>query len=122
VIDADGFLTVQGRVNDQISVDGMKCQPLEVENVLNLHPAVRESAVVGLPDEDTYQCVGAAVAAAPGHDERQLVESLRALCRQKLEPVKVPKRIVFVGSIPRTDLGKIKRTEILKLMTEAREA
>lgn len=122
VMDGDGFITVQGRINDQISVDGMKCQPLEVENVLNLHPAVKESAVVGLPDQDTYQCVGAAVATEPGQDERQLVESLRALCRQKLEPVKVPKRIVFVGSIPRTDLGKIKRTEILKLMTEAREA
>jgi acyl-coenzyme A synthetase/AMP-(fatty) acid ligase len=121
-MDEDGFITVQGRLNDQISVDGMKCQPLEVENVLNLHPLVKESAVVGLPDADTYQCVGAAVAVEPGRDRRQLVESLQAHCRQKLEPVKVPKRILFLDAIPRTDLGKIKRTEILKLMTEAREA
>ena len=122
VIDSDGFMTVRGRINDQISVDGMKCQPLEVETILNLHPEVKESAVVGLPDENTYQRVGAAVVTESVRDREQLIGLLQSHCRQKLEPVKVPKKIIFLDAIPRTELGKIKRIEIQKLLTEASEA
>lgn len=122
VIDSDGFMTVKGRINDQISVDGMKCQPLEVETILNLHPEVKESAVVGLPDENTFQRVGAAIVTESVRDRKQLIGLLQSHCRQKLEPVKVPKKIIFLDAIPRTELGKIKRIEIQKLLTEASEA
>lgn len=109
VMDEDGFITVQRRVNDQISVDGMKCQPLEVESILNLHPDVKESAVVGLPDENTYQCVGDAIATNSVQDQSRLVESLQAHCRQRLEPVKIPKKIVFIEAVPELTSARIKR-------------
>jgi long-chain acyl-CoA synthetase len=114
VMDGEGFITVAGRVNDQISVDGMKCQPLEVEEVLNRHRDVSDSAVVALPDADSYQTVGAAVVARPG--SRSSADDIREYCRRHLEPFKVPRTLVVVDEIPKNELGKIKRVEVRSLI------
>ena len=115
VMDEDGFITVKGRVKEQISVDGMKCQPLELEEVLNSHAVVRDSAVVGIPDERTYQTVGAAIVTTSTDRRETLIELLQEHCSRSLEAFKVPKKFVFLDEIPRTELGKIKRLEIERL-------
>jgi len=120
-IDEEGFVTIKGRVKDQISVDGMKCQPLEVENVLNLHTDVMDSAVVGLANQDTYQSVAAAVVTISNQEKKHLIERLQHHCNQHLEAFKVPKKFIFIDAIPRTELGKIKRLEIEHLLSEAGE-
>lgn len=120
-LDADGYITVTGRVNDQISVDGMKCQPLEVETVLAKHPSVRDVAVTALDDARTYQTVGAMVVANHRDSDRDaLIAELETHCRRHLEAFKVPKRMLFVDQIPRTELGKIRRTDVRRMLTEAR--
>ena len=114
VMDGDGFITVVGRVDEQISVDGMKCQPLEVEEVLNRHRDLSDSAVVALPDAESYQTVGAAVVVRPG--SRSSADDIREYCRRHLDPFKVPRRLVVVDEIPKNELGKIKRREVRNLI------
>lgn len=118
-MDDGGYITVKGRIKEQISVDGMKCQPLEIETALNSHPDVVESAVVAIRDERTYQAVGAVVVTSSDEDRPTLAERLRSHCGALLEPFKVPSRIVFVDAVPKTDLGKIKRLDVERALTTA---
>jgi long-chain acyl-CoA synthetase len=121
VMDSDGYITVKGRVKEQISVDGMKCQPLEVERVLAAHPEVKDVAVVAIPDDHTYQAVGAAVVTATTGDRAELSVRLKEHCRASLEAFKAPKRIAFVDEIPRTELGKTRRLEVQNAVMKAPE-
>ncbi|MBL8149614.1 MAG: acyl--CoA ligase, partial [Blastocatellia bacterium] len=123
VMDEDGFITVKGRVKEQISVDGMKCQPLEIESVISRYEGVEDAAVVAIPSEYTYQTVGAAVVTKPkmvsSEEEKQLfVERVKEHCLKSLEMFKIPTKFVFVDSIPRTELGKIKRLEIQQMLMQ----
>ena len=107
-IDAEGELHVAGRVDDMIISGGENIHPIEVEEVLARHPGVRDVAVVGEPDERWGQRVVAfVVATGPG----VTAEALDAHCREggELAPFKRPKRVVFVGEIPKTASGKILR-------------
>ena len=107
-VDADGFLTWLGRVREQINVNGLKLVPAEVEEVLRRDPRVSECAVVAAPDALTGESVAAFVVAT-GPVDAGLELQLRKMCRKSLELYKVPKRIYFVDSLPKTDSGKIKR-------------
>lgn len=121
VMDADGYITVRGRTNDQISIDGIKCQPFEVEQVLNAWPGVRESAVAGVHDEKTYQAVAAAVVVEGSRSRAEmaaLASELAAHCRANVEPQKVPTRFLFVEAVPRTELGKIVRSAVRQMFEE----
>ena len=107
-IDADGFLTWIGRVRDQINVDGLKLVPSEVEAILRLDPRVADCAVVGLPDPVTGESVAAFVVLA-GERPNGLELELRKLCSAQLETYKVPRSVIVVNEIPKTDTGKVKR-------------
>jgi acyl-CoA synthetase (AMP-forming)/AMP-acid ligase II len=109
VIDGDGFLTWVGRVREQINVNGLKLVPAEVEHVLRRDARVAECAVVGAPDPLTGETVVAFVVLAGGVADDQLELQLRKLCNKHLELYKVPKRVLFVDAIPKTDSGKVKR-------------
>jgi long-chain acyl-CoA synthetase len=109
VVDQDGFLTWQGRVREQINVNGLKLVPAEVEAVLRQDPRVRDCAVVGVPDPLTGEAVAAFVVTTPGTSRDGLELQLRKQCNRQLELYKVPKRVLFVDEIPKTDSGKIKR-------------
>jgi 2-furoate---CoA ligase len=107
-VDADGELYVTGRVDDMIISGGENIHPVEVEEVLARHPAVRDVAVVGEPDERWGQRVVAfVVPAGPG----LTAETLDAHCvsRGELASFKRPRRVVFVREIPKTASGKILR-------------
>jgi long-chain acyl-CoA synthetase len=114
--DAEGYLYMAGRMSDVINRGGEKVDPMEVEAALREHPAVEDAAVAGYADAEMGERVGAAVVARAHLDDR----TLRVWCRTRLEPHKIPERILLVDSIPRTELGKISRRE-LRAQLEAKD-
>jgi len=111
-LDEAGFLTVTGRRDFMINVGGLKVSPAEIVAVLERHPAVREAAVIGVPDGRGEQVPYAVVALRTPVDETALV----ALCRSSLARYKVPRRIEIREELPRTASGKVRlRPEDLSL-------
>jgi acyl-coenzyme A synthetase/AMP-(fatty) acid ligase len=86
--------------------------PAEVESVLLAHPAVADAAVVGRPDPQWQEAVCALIVLA--EDREATDEELRAHCAASLAPFKVPKRIDFVSSLPRTSSGKLLRGDLVE--------
>ena len=109
-VDPDGFTTIVDRAKELIITGGFNVSPTEVESVLRLHPAVRDAAVIGRPLERGGEMVIAAVELEPGTGLDEA--SLREHCREHLAGYKVPKRIVAIGDLPRSMLGKILRKQV----------
>ena len=108
--DGEGFLYFVARRDDIIKSRGEKVSPREVENVLYSLDGVLEAAVVGVPDALLGEAVKAFVALKPGSalTERDVVRH----CTAHLEGFMVPKTVIFVGELPKTDTGKIKKTDL----------
>lgn len=104
----DGYLYLLSRMNDVIISGGSNIYPREVEDVLMLHPAVREVCVFGEPDEKWGESVVAAVVASGPIG----VEELQELCRRHIASFKKPKRIAFLDELPKNAYGKIVRREV----------
>ncbi len=110
VRDADGYYTYQCRSDDMIVSGGYKIPGLEVEHVLDEHPAVAESAVVAAPDRTRGFIVKAFVVLKPGATPSDaLVTELQEHAKRELAPYKYPRAIEFVERLPRTETGKIQR-------------
>ncbi|MGI8677933.1 MAG: AMP-binding enzyme [Jatrophihabitans sp.] len=93
---------------------GYRIGPVEVESTLLGHPAVRECAVVGLPDESRGSVVAAAVVLRDGFTaSAELVSQLQAHVRAETAPYKYPRRVWFVDAVPKTTSGKIQRSAIV---------
>lgn len=106
-MDADGYLYFIGRSDEIIKSRGEKVAPREVENVLLDVPGVSEAAVIGVPDELLGQAVKAFVVIEQG---RTLgAKQLQKECQRRLESFMVPKCIVIVPSLPRTDTAKLNK-------------
>ncbi len=111
-MDADGYVTHHGRGDEMLKVSGKWLAPQEVEGCLLLHPAVAEAAVVGVADASGLVKPRAYVVPreARGASARDaLAEELRAFVRERLEPYKHPREVIFVDALPRTHLGKVDR-------------
>ncbi|WP_430330980.1 class I adenylate-forming enzyme family protein [Rhodococcus sp. ACT016] len=106
-MDADGWFYLVDRKKDMINASGYKVWPREVEDVLYGHPAVREAAVVGIPDEYRGETVKAFVSLAPGTSATE--EELIEFCRERMAAYKYPRSIVVVSDLPKTATGKILR-------------
>ncbi|MGH7645138.1 MAG: benzoate-CoA ligase family protein [Gemmatimonadales bacterium] len=105
--DADGYFTYCGRADDMLKVSGKWLSPQEVEGCLLEHPAVKEAAVIGVRTEQGLTKPHAfVVAAAPSP---ALGEALKAFVRERLEPYKAPREVIFLDALPRTHLGKVDR-------------
>jgi acetyl-CoA synthetase len=114
--DVDGYFWVQGRVDDVIKVSGHRLGSMEVESSLVSHPAVAESAAIGLPDDVTGEHIRVCVILKSGFEaSAELAQELKAHVRQELGPVAVPKEIEFVASLPKTRSGKIMRRYLRSL-------
>lgn len=114
-VDADGFVWIDGRVSDVINRGGNKVFPAEVEEVLALHPAVSEASVIAAPDDRLGEVpVAFCVTSAPVSDDE-----LVALCRDHLTPYKVPVAFHAVSGLPRNEIGKVLRSELLERHREA---
>jgi acyl-CoA synthetase (AMP-forming)/AMP-acid ligase II len=103
--DPDGALFIQGRSRELIIRSGFKVYPLEVETVLNAHPAVTQSAVVGRVQEDGNEEVVAFVQAAAG--SVLSADALNGWAAARLAPYKRPARIVFMDALPAAASGKV---------------
>jgi long-chain acyl-CoA synthetase len=110
VVDPDGFVSVVDRIKEVIITGGFNVMPSEVEAVLRAIPGITDAAVVGLPKHDGSEDVVAAVTTEPGLD--LAVEDVRARCRQDLAAYKVPRRIVVVDELPRSQIGKVLRKQV----------
>lgn len=110
--DEDGFLWLDGRVSDMINRGGLKVFPGTVEDVLVAAGGVREAAVVGVPDERLGEVPWAFVVRA---DTTVSEDGLVAWCRERLTPYRVPVRIVFVEQLPRNDVGKVVKRELVAM-------
>ena len=119
VVDADGYVTIVDRRKDLIVSGGENISSVEVEKVLDAHPAVLESAVVGIPDERWGEVPCAYVALRPeaAASADELVEWVRA----HLARYKAPKRIVFLPELPKGGTGKIQKN-VLRAGREAEDA
>ncbi len=107
-LDADGFLTLVGRIKEMINRGGEKISPLEVEAVLCAHPAVAEAACFGVPDEKYGEEIHTAVVLKAEVSEQELM----AFCRDRVAQFKVPKKIYVVRDLPRTATGKPQRQQL----------
>ncbi len=104
-LDADGFLFVGGRLDDVIVRGGENISPGEIEDVLRGHPAIRDVAVIGLPDDDWGERIVAVVVADPV----PAVEALRDWVRERLRSTRTPEQVIFREALPYTETGKLLR-------------
>jgi len=109
-MDEAGWFYLVDRKKDQINAGGYKVWPREVEDVLYQHEAVREAAVVGIPDEYRGETVKAYVSLRPG--QQVTAEELIAFCRQQMAAYKYPRQIEFLDELPKTVSGKLLRREL----------
>jgi benzoate-CoA ligase family protein len=111
--DDDGYFYFCGRGDDMLKVGGKWLSPVEVENVLLQHPAVREAAVVGFKDADGLDKPQAFVALHAGQvGTPALAEELKAKVREVLTPFKAPRAVSFVDALPRSDRGKVLKNQL----------
>lgn len=107
-VDADGYLYLTDRVAHTIIVGGVNIYPREVEDVLIMHPAVSDVAVIGVPDADLGEVVHAVVQPIdPAAANDSLAAELLALCRTRLATLKCPRSIDFDPALPRDPNGKL---------------
>jgi amino acid adenylation domain-containing protein len=108
--DAQGYLYFVGRTDDIIKSRGEKVSPREVENVLHDLDGVREVAVVGVPDAVLGEAVKAYIVLSPGVS--YTAPEVVRFCHARLESFMVPKQIEFVPTLPRTNTGKVSKSEL----------
>jgi acyl-CoA synthetase (AMP-forming)/AMP-acid ligase II len=107
MLDADGYLTLTGRIKEIINRGGEKVAPLEVDNVLCEHPAVAQVVTFAIPHPMLGEEVGAAIVLRDGEEVSE--QDLRAFAAGRLADFKLPRRLVFVEEIPKGPTGKLQR-------------
>jgi acyl-coenzyme A synthetase/AMP-(fatty) acid ligase len=114
--DEQGYLWFVGRADDVILSSAYRIGPFEVESALLEHPAVAESAVVGVPDVDRGQIVKAFVVLRDGHEPGdELASELQEHVKAVTAPYKYPRAVAFVEELPKTASGKVRRSELREL-------
>ncbi|MGW3016513.1 class I adenylate-forming enzyme family protein [Streptomyces longwoodensis] len=109
-MDEQGWLYVVDRKKDMINASGFKVWPREVEDVLYTHPAVREAAVVGVPDGYRGETVKAYISLRPGVETDP--DELAVYCKERLAAYKYPRQVEILPDLPKTASGKILRREL----------
>ena len=109
-MDEQGWFFLVDLQKDMINAAGYKVWPREVEDVLYGHPAVREVAVVGVPDEYRGESVKAYVSLKPGAEVSE--QELIGFAKEQMAAYKYPRSIEFLDELPKTTTGKILRREL----------
>lgn len=112
-LDEGGYLFLVDRKHDKIITGGLNVYPREVEEVISAHPAVAQVAVFGAEDPIWGEAVTAAVVLR--QEMAATVEELAEFCKQRLAGYKRPKRIFFLGDLPKNPYGKVLRKELKKM-------
>ncbi|HKG50512.1 MAG TPA: o-succinylbenzoate--CoA ligase, partial [Actinomycetales bacterium] len=108
-LDEDRWLFLTDRQSNMIISGGVNIYPREIEDVLALHQAVHDVAVIGVPHEEMGEAVLALVQPAPGAATPQLPAELIAYTRERLAHYKCPTRVELVDDLPRTPTGKLQK-------------
>jgi long-chain acyl-CoA synthetase len=116
-MDADGFIFIVDRKKDLVKTSGYQVWPREIEEVIAAHPAVMEVGVAGVPDPVKGEVAKAWVVLKAGKTATE--DEIRAYCRERLAPYKVPAKVEFRTDLPKTMIGKVLRRV---LVAEARSA
>ena len=112
-LDEDGYLFLADRKVDMIISGGVNIYPQETENVLALHPAVYDVAVIGLPDPEMGESVAAFVQPAPGAvPGPELEQEIIAFVKSRIAGYKAPRTVRFVEDLPRSEAGKLMKSEL----------
>ena len=108
--DEEGYLYIVDRKKDMVISGGLNIYPREVEDVLDLHPGVMESAVFGVPDAQWGEALVACVVRRPGASADE--EALRQFCKSNLASYKLPKAFIPIDVLPRNASGKVLKTHL----------
>jgi long-chain acyl-CoA synthetase len=109
-VDEDGYFFIVDRKKEMIIRGGYNVYPREIEEVMYEHPAVAECAVIGVPDDNMGEEVGAAVALKKGEEVTE--DELRDYVKGEVAGYKYPRKIWFVDELPKGPTGKIMKREI----------
>jgi acyl-CoA synthetase (AMP-forming)/AMP-acid ligase II len=118
-VDDDGYLYIVGRTKDVIIRGGNNIFPTDVEHVIELHPAVREVAVVGIPHAVLGEDLLAVVALRPDH--KASADELSEHTAERLARYKVPRRWEFVDALPRNATGKVVKERLRQQFADSSE-
>ena len=108
-VDEDGYMSIVDRKKDMILVSGFNVYPNEIEDWVNHHPGVLESAAIGVPNEETGEAIRLFVVVKNGPVTK---EDIISHSKQRLTGYKVPHDIVFVDDLPKSNIGKVLRREL----------
>jgi long-chain acyl-CoA synthetase len=109
-MDDEGYVFLVDRKKDLVKISGFQVWPREIEEVIAAHPAVMEVGVAGIPHDVKGEVAKAWVVLKPG--QRATADELRAYCRERLTPYKVPAQIEFRSELPKTMVGKVLRRQL----------
>jgi long-chain acyl-CoA synthetase len=109
-VDEEGYIYVVDRKRDTLMVGGISVYPKEIEEVIAEHPAVKEAAVVGLPDYVFGEVPVAVVALKNGAQAD--ADGILAHCRENMAPFKVPRSVEFIPALPRNSQGKVLKVKL----------
>jgi long-chain acyl-CoA synthetase len=112
-LDPEGFIYLVGRTREMINRGGENVYPVEVENVLHLHPKILDASVFGLPDPVLGQVVACAIIPRPDIGEVQSVE-VQNFCKGQLAAYKIPQKIFLVADLPRNPGGKVMKKNLIE--------
>lgn len=116
-MDENGYFYIVDRKKELIKPGGFQVWPREVEEVITEHPKVFEVGVAGIPDPKRGETVKAWIVLNPG--ETATVEEIREFCKEHMAPYKVPTQIEFRDELPKTNVGKILRRELVRQHKES---
>ena len=112
-IDEDGFLFIEGRKKEIIITGGINVYPAEIENVIIVHPSVKDISVFGVSDKKWGEKIVAAVVPAPGVAFSE--KDLKGFCRKQLADFKCPREFLLVKELPRNAAQKVMKNELQML-------
>jgi benzoate-CoA ligase len=119
MVDNDGYYWYAGRTDDMMKVSGQAVWPTDVEGVLQAHPAVLESGVVGMTDQDGLIKPCAYVVLKDGYKPSpELARELQDFVKQNTAPYKYPRRVVFIDALPKTATGKVQRYKLRQMVAD----
>ncbi len=116
MMDEEGYFFIVDRIKDMVNSAGLKIWPREVEEVLYLHEAVAECAVIGVPDPVFGENVKACIVLRAGADVSG--EQIIVYCKSQLASYKAPKSVEFMDALPKSATGKILKTELRRMASE----
>lgn len=109
-MDADGYFYMVNRKNDMIITGGENVYPSHIEEVLHEHEAIKDVAVIGVPDEKWGEAIHAV--AIPATDAEPSTDEIREFCRGQVADYEIPKDVDYVEALPRTSTGKVIREDV----------